>query len=537
MPRIERASEERQSWQPLRLFNIYRLFVAALFLALWRFGLAPQSLGHLSPGLFFITLLVYLGLGLIALVTARLRWPSFQLQANLLATGDVLAVTLLAHSSGGVTSGVEVLLIPAIGAAGLLLSELSALFAAAAASLLLLFDQIYLHLSGLQEQTAYTQSGLLGLALFVTAVVSAALAHRARANEALAVRRGLDLANLAELNEHLVEHFNTGLIVAEPRGDIRLINDAAWQLMGHVSGAHLDALERLSPALFTLFRHWQSNPDALHRTLALPGQGLELRIRFTPLGLDRQATLIMLEDQAELAAQVQSAKLASLGRLAASIAHEIRNPLSAISHAAQLLRESPSLNAQDTRLVEIIRTQGARMDAIVDDVLRLSRKDPPRTRPLDLKIWLQTQASEVRTRLGEDGAELRLHLDDTNLVAVCDEGHLAQIFWSLCENASRYGRRKSDGRLLLTFAAHRPPGAQQIRMDVIDQGSGVPPEVIAHLFEPFFTTSASGTGLGLYIASELCALNGGHLEYIPVPSGGSCFRCFLPAVRRSAASA
>ncbi|AOU98982.1 hypothetical protein BI364_14385 [Acidihalobacter yilgarnensis] len=475
MPKIERTGEERQSWQPLRLFNLYRLFVAALFLALWRFGLAPQSLGHLSPGLFFITLLVYLGLGLIALVTARLRWPSFQLQANLLATGDVLAVTLLAHSSGGVTSGVEVLLIPAIGAAGLLLSELSALFAAAAASLLLLFDQIYLHLSGLQEQTAYTQ--------------------------------------------------------------IRLINDAAWQLMGHVSGAHLDALERLSPALFTLFRQWQSNPDALHRTLALPGQGLELRIRFTPLGLDRQATLIMLEDQAELAAQVQSAKLASLGRLAASIAHEIRNPLSAISHAAQLLRESPSLNAQDTRLVEIIRTQGARMDAIVDDVLRLSRKDPPRTRPLDLKIWLQTQASEVRTRLGEDGAELRLHLDDTNLVAICDEGHLAQIFWSLCENASRYGRRKSDGRLLLTFAAHRPPGAQQIRMDVIDQGSGVPPEVIAHLFEPFFTTSASGTGLGLYIASELCALNGGHLEYIPVPSGGSCFRCFLPAVRRSAASA
>ncbi|OBS09038.1 two-component system sensor histidine kinase NtrB [Acidihalobacter prosperus] len=537
MPGTDRAGGERQSWQPLRLFNVYRLFVAALFLALWRFGLAPQSLGHLSPGLFFLTLISYLGLGLLAMAMMRLRWPAFHIQANLLAAGDVLAVILLAHSSGGVTSGVEVLLIPAIGAAGLLLSEISALFAAASASLLLLLDQIYLHLSGLQAETAYTQSGLLGLALFVTAVVSAALAHRARANEALAVRRGLDLANLAELNEHIVEHFNTGLIVAEPHGEIRLINDAAWQLMGHASGAHLDALPRLSPALNTLYQQWQAAPDGLHRTLALPGQGLELRIRFIPLGLDRQATLITLEDQAELAAQVQSAKLASLGRLAASIAHEIRNPLSAISHAAQLLHESPSLGAQDVRLVEIIRTQSTRMDAIVDDVLRLSRKDPPRTRPLDLKVWLQTQASEVRARLGEAGAEIRLHLDDTSLIAVCDEGHLAQIFWSLCENANRYGRRQADGRLSLTFAAHRPPGAQQIRLDVIDQGPGVPPEVVSHLFEPFFTTSTSGTGLGLYIASELCTLNSGHLEYIPVPGGGSCFRCFLPVLRRASTGA
>lgn len=534
MPQRDFAADDRQNWQPLRLFNIYRIFVATLFLTLWRFGLAPHALGHLAPRLFIGTLIAYLALGLLAVIAARLRWPPFQVQATLLAAVDVFVVVLLAHSSGGVTSGVEVLLIPAIGAVGLLLSELSALFAAAAASLLLLFDQVYLHLSGQQLDSAYTQSGLLGLALFVTAVVSAALAHRARANEALAVRRGLDLANLAELNEHIVEHFNTGLIVVEPRGEIRLINNAAWQLMGHAEGPQLGSLESLSPALYTAFRQWQAAPDTLHRLLAQPGRGMELRVRFTSLGIDNQATLITIEDQAELAAQVQSAKLASLGRLAASIAHEIRNPLSAISHAAQLLNESPTLSPQDKRLAEIIRTQGSRMDAIVDDVLRLSRKDPPRTRPLDLKVWLQTQADEVRNRCdrgGGTGAELHLHLDDTNLTAVCDEGHLSQIFWSLCENASRYGRRPDNERLVLTFAAHRPPGAPQIRLDVIDQGPGVPPETVAHLFEPFFTTSASGTGLGLYIASELCALNSGHLEYIPMPSGGSCFRCYLPAAR------
>lgn len=531
------AADDKQNWQPLRLFNIYRIFVATLFLTLWRFGLAPDALGHLAPRLYIDTLIVYLVLGLLAMIAARLRWPQFQVQATLLASVDVLVVILLAHSSGGVTSGVEVLLIPAIGAVGLLLSELSALFAAAAASLLLLFDQVYLHLSGQQIDSAYTQSGLLGLALFVTAVVSAALAHRARANEALAVRRGLDLANLAELNEHIVEHFNTGLIVAEPHGEIRLINNAAWQLMGHAAGTQLGSLENLSPSLYTTFRQWQATPDGLHRLLAQPGRGMELRVRFIPLGIDNQATLITLEDQAELAAQVQSAKLASLGRLAASIAHEIRNPLSAISHAAQLLNESPTLSPQDKRLVEIIRTQGIRMDAIVEDVLRLSRKDPPRTRPLDLKVWLQTQADELRQRYesqGGNGVELHLHLDDTNLTAVCDEGHLSQIFWSLCENASRYGRRPDDERLVLTFAAHRPPGAPQIRLDVIDQGPGVPPETVSHLFEPFFTTSASGTGLGLYIASELCALNSGHLEYIPMPSGGSCFRSYLPAAREAA---
>lgn len=521
-------TESRQGWQAFRLFNIYRLFVATLFLTLWVIGLAPDALGHISQRLFFITLLLYLGLGLLTIVASYAQWPPFRIQAHLLAGGDILAVISLAHSSGGVTSGVEVLLIPAIGAAGLLLSELSALFAAAAASVLILLDQMYLHFSGAQAETAYTQSGLLGLALFVTAVVSATLAHRARANEALALRRGLDLANLAELNEHIIEHFNAGLIVAEPEGKIRLINDAAWRLLGHATGPYFDALENLSPPLFTLLRKWQAHSDSLHHTLALPGQGMELRIRFTPMGIDQQAILISVEDQAEIAAQVQSAKLASLGRLAASIAHEIRNPLSAITHAAQLLHESPMLNTQDTRLAEIIRAQGARMDAIVSDVLRLSRKEPPRTHPFDLKIWLQTQVNEVDENLLDKDAAIKLYMDDTDLIAMFDEGHLSQIVCSLCENASRYGRSKLDGQLMLTIAAHRPPGSQQIRLDVIDHGPGVPPEIVSHLFEPFFTTSTLGTGLGLYIASELCILNSGRLEYIPMPGGGSCFRCFLP---------
>jgi two-component system sensor histidine kinase PilS (NtrC family) len=515
-------------WKPLQLFNAYRVFIAMLFLSVWLSGMDTRDLGRVAPQLYLLTLLAYLGLSLTGALCTRMRRPPFGVQVGLLATADVVFVILLTHASGGIASGLGVLLIPAVGAVGVLLPGVWALFTAAIASLLLILDQIYLFLSGIQDNHAYTPAGLIGLALFATALISTHLANRARASEALALSRGLDLANLTELSEYIVEHLESGVIVTDNEGQIRLVNQHAWDLLGHPVGVQRTTLDTLSPQLFRQFLMWQKHPENNQRPIRLPGRNTRLQTRFTPLGINREAILITVEDQGEIVAQIQAAKLASLGRLSASIAHEIRNPLSGITHATQLLEEATQLEAADRRLIEIIRTQGQRIDRIIDDVLRLSRKEPPSTSHIDLSSWLHTRAEELRAQLRIGIDELRLNLIGNELDVEFDEGHLTQIIAGLCENANRYGRNR-QGTLELTLAAHRSPQARQVMLDVLDTGPGIAAADLPHLFEPFFTTSAAGTGLGLYISRELCALNGATLEYLPVPGSGSCFRLRLPA--------
>jgi two-component system sensor histidine kinase PilS (NtrC family) len=514
-------------WKPLQLFNAYRIFIALLFIGVWLSGMDTRDLGHLAPRLYILALLAYLGLSLTGALCNRMRRPSFRLQVGLLATADVAFVVLLTHASGGIVSGLGVLLIPAVGAVGVLLPGIWALFTAATASLLLILDQVYLFLTNVQDNHAYAQAGLIGLALFTTAVISTHLANRARASEALALSRGLDLANLTELSEHIVEHLDSGVIVTDREGQIRLMNQQAWDLLGNPVGVRQTTLDKLPPQLFRQFLIWQKHPETRQHTLRLPGRNARLQARFAPLGIDGEATLITLEDQGELAIQIQAAKLASLGRLTASIAHEIRNPLSGITHAAQLLEEATQLEAADRRLLEIIRTQGQRIDRIIDDVLRLSRKEPPNTRRIELRSWLHSLAEDLRTQLRLDTNELRLNLVSEDLDVEFDEGHLTQILSGLCENANRYGRDR-QGTLELTLTAHRSPQARQTMLDVLDTGPGISATDLPHLFEPFFTTSVAGTGLGLYLSRELCALNGATLEYLPVPGSGSCFRLRLP---------
>ncbi|APZ43956.1 PAS domain-containing sensor histidine kinase [Acidihalobacter ferrooxydans] len=524
--RFKRERLTTPPWRALQIFNGYRVLVPLVFLASLIAGIQTRYLGHDYPRLYLFTLLGYLAVGLLGLIVTALQKPPFKAQAAILATSDVAFVILLMHASGGINSGLGVLLIPAVGAVGVLLAGSWALFAAAVASLLLIIDQALLFWLGVNDNHAYAIAGFTGLALFATALISTYLANRARDSEALATRRGLDLANLTELSEYIVEHLRSGVIVADTHGAIRLINQQAWDLLGQPVGSAQQTLATLAPTLARQLDAWQRAPHARQPPVSIAGRDIQLR--FTALGTDREAVMVALEDQAEIAGQIQAAKLASLGRLSASIAHEIRNPLSGIAHAAQLLAESAHLNESDQRLLEIVHTQSRRIDRIIDDVLRLSRKDPPATRTLDLTTWLPPRAQEIGAQLRLAPDELRLNLADTDLHVEFDAGHLTQIVDGLCTNAHRYGR-SPDGALALTLAAHRAPHSRRVMLDVLDAGPGIEAAVLPHLFEPFFTTAPSGSGLGLYIASELAALNHARLEYLPVPGGGSCFRLQLPA--------
>ncbi|MFZ3203528.1 MAG: HAMP domain-containing sensor histidine kinase, partial [Pseudomonas sp.] len=224
----------------------------------------------------------------------------------------------------------------------------------------------------------------------------------------------------------------------------------------------------------------------------------------------------------QIAQQAQQLKLASLGRLTAGIAHEIRNPLGAISHAAQLLQESEDLQGPDQRLAQIIQDHSRRMNLVIENVLQLSRRRQAEPQLLDLKYWLHRFASEFRGSAAP-GQTLHLETQSGTVQTRMDPHQLTQVLTNLVQNGLRYSAHNHpQGQVWLKL--FRDESSDLPVLEVLDDGPGVAPEQLQHIFEPFFTTDNKGNGLGLYIAREMCESNQARLDYKPREGGGSCFR-------------
>ena len=523
-----------QQWSALRLFSLYRLVVSIIFFGLSFFANQSNFLSTLDPNLLRWVSGCYVAVAIIALISAYFRWLPYKLQVYLPIIIDIVAIVALMNLYGGITSGFGTLMIAVVAGGSLLLPGRTALLFAALATLAILGHEIYASLNGIFEKTAYTQAGLLGAALFATALLAITLAHRATESAKLAAQRGVDLANLAKLNEHLINRMEAGIMVVDDDGTIRMHNHAAWKLLNQPEINEQTKLLDISMPLFDLYKSWNKaaeNPAFRNHLGKLKrANQADLQVRIVPVGLRKhdKGSVIYLNDNTEVDKQVQETKLASLGRLTASIAHEIRNPLGAISHAAQLLDESSELHKADKRLATIIQDQSVRLNNIINNVLRLSRREKAKPEKIELNTWLRNFLEEfTRTNdLQDDWVSLKITPPDGNVTM--DANNLHQVLWNLCKNAKKYGASLEENvciRLLAnTNHTSTPP-----YLDVIDNGPGISAEHQSQLFEPFFTTSDTGTGLGLYLSRELCKNNGGDLRYINMPEGGSCFRIEFPS--------
>ncbi|HEX21819.1 MAG TPA: PAS domain-containing protein, partial [Chromatiales bacterium] len=342
-------------WHPLRYLNLYRILLASLFVSSFFIDANLPQLGSHDPHLFIAVSIVYLLLACVASFAIHWRWPSFQPLAYGLVVLDIIALTLLMRASGGIASGLGMLLVVAIAGNSLLLGGRTSILFAAIAALAVLAEQVYAQIS----QTLpvyYTQAGILGATLFATAFIAHVLSRRIRESEELAAQRGVDLANLAQLNQHVIQRMQSGIIVVDANNRIRLMNESAWHMLGLplLGGSTNKQLKLVSAELAEQLAAWLNNELNEPRVFRSGSGSTDLLPSMTALGYDKQAgTLIFLEDTARMAQQAQQMKLASLGRLTASIAHEIRNPLGAISHAEQLLAETVPDNPSDRRLLEI----------------------------------------------------------------------------------------------------------------------------------------------------------------------------------------
>ncbi len=531
------AVNDNQTWLPLRYFNLYRLLLSGLLSTLYFSGNGPKLFGEHNPGMFAATSLIYLACVLVSGFAHRWRRPAFRIQLQINVLVDIIAITLLMHASGGVESGLGMLLLITMAGGGLLMSGRAILSFAAVATLSVLTEQVYANLAQSFDNTAYTQTGILGATFFAAALLANVLAQRVRTTEALATQRGIDLANMEQLNAYIIQHLQSGILVVDNEESVRLMNESAWYLLGMPTLDKQQQLASASPTLAAHLNAWRKDNSVEPPPFRVTPTGADLLARFTQLGSDRPAgSVIFLEDSAAMAQQAQQMKLASLGRLTASIAHEIRNPLGAISHAGQLLNESPELNSGDRRLTEIIHDQALRVNTIIENILQLSRRERSRPQDVALLPWLENFVVEFTRDLHLAPGRISIDITPPDVEVRMDTGHLRQVLWNLCENAVHHGGMTAAS-LRIELRGGLSPESRDAVLDVIDHGSGISAEDAQQIFEPFFTTNRQGTGLGLYIARELCEFNKAQLRHVPMPAGGCCFRVSFMDARRQVLSA
>lgn len=501
------------NWRSFQYFNLYRLILAALSLlaAFLPHGWADPF--HLSetPGLLGISL-VYL-LAVLAGLVFSLAWQHrFNLQLSLQVSCDVLAVSIFMLAAGGVASGLGVLLLISLAAASLVGRGRLVLFYAAQATLAVLGMQIYAVLSYGFELASVVQAGFLSAGFFATAILARLLGQRVMFNEELARRRGLALDNQQHISQRVIERMQDGVLVLDRGGLIVRHNPVAAVMLGLAAQESL-RLEDCNRELASRLVSWRGTVALTAAAEVLGGEGRRLRARFEPTESTAGEVLIFLEDMGRIEERAQQLKLASLGRLTANIAHEIRNPLSAIGHAGELLREERRSEVQD-RLLRILSDNVVRLDRIVQDVLEIGRRDRAQPESIDLSAFSRQFIEIFSSAEGVPEAVIQLERAD-ECVLYFDRAHLHQVLWNLISNALRYSQQRPGSVCLRIVAA-----AGRVELHVLDDGPGVPAALRTQIFEPFFTTHAKGTGLGLFIARELCEANAASLELGLAARGG-----------------
>jgi two-component system, NtrC family, sensor histidine kinase PilS len=511
------------SWRVLAVLNLYRLLVPLVLLGLYSLG-GARGIGVKSPQLFVGASVFYLLFGLGSVIFVRRRLANATVQTILQATTDMVVLILLLHASGGVANGLGILFLLPVGGLAFLLPPRSAFFLAAIAALAILGDTIWQQLGGNTDTTSYATAGFLGVVLFTIAAAASFSASRMRESEALVRQKDLDLANLAELSQYIVQHLRESLLVVDAADRIRLINESAAEILGDNHAVPGALVGEVSPRLLYSLSTWrQREQDDNSPSSFVAADGARLiQPHFAPLGGSPGPTLIFLEDTSLMAERVQQGKLAALGRLSASIAHEIRNPVGAMSHAGQLLAESPNIGAEERRLTNIISSNSERVSTIINNVLQLSRREATHPTRLALGDWLENFLDEFCETMQVRETQIGIHEAASDLEVRFDPSHLHQVVWNLCDNAMKYGEARDGISVEINLGRLNP--SSRPYLEVANSGPGIEPQAVDRIFEPFFTGRKGGTGLGLFIARELCQLNRAILLYEPGKSGGSIFR-------------
>lgn len=507
-------------WRVLQIFGIYRLVIVGT-LFIYFFFAHGHSISQFWGQL--IIIIAYLIFALACLFVVYFKQNEFNKTCIMQLIGDIIFLSILLYFNPVLINLYGILINATIAGGSIVTSgRASLVFAAVASICILLVHAVFAHHPVIFRY--YIEAGIWGVTFFATALLAYGLSQRARGTETLARQQGEAIAKLEKLSDVIIQRMNSGVIVVDDNERIQLMNKAAWFLLGLPERQGPVMLADISPTIATQLQIWRMQPYddvQMHENLVNKG----LLVKFENLNHQHvlnKVTLIFLEDTARLAEQTQQDKLASLGRLTASIAHEIRNPLSSISHAAQLMGEAKNLSSAENRLLEIVQVNAHRMNDIIENILQLTRRKQAIPLLFKVKPWLENIVKELQFSQ-QDTIKIDLQVVPVDLELYADMTQLQQVMFNLCENGLRFSKQKT-GVATLTIKAGITEQGVLPYIEVIDYGPGIESNVEQYIFEPFYTTKKGGTGLGLYVARELCQANHARLVYYPPVTGGACFR-------------
>ena len=521
------------------VYNIYRIVMPLVLLI--TFASSPDStlLGGTNSTLF---VQVATGYAIFAAVITFLSTGGGLILNNqkiLTSTfmADILAISMLMYTSSGIASGLGLLMIVATASGSIMIRGRISIFLAAVATLAIFYCEIYLALAQFIPNSQFVQTGILGIIMFATSAYIQLLTDRIYRAAQLAEAQASSIVDLEKLNNEIIQRMRTGIVVLNTDNHIVSMNSSAETTLGplltenRTAQKHGDkqaTYDQLPEVIHDQLVLWKLNPKRQPQPVTIPRSNKQVQMNFAFLNPERDSdVLIFMEDNLQIVQRVRQMKLASLGRLTASIAHEVRNPLGAISHASQLLRESETIGKDDRRMLQIILDHCNRVNAIIEDVLDASRQDDASPKRINLQRWL-TKFIDSYAATHERCENISLHIEPPETEVNIITGQLEQVLNNLFDNGLRYSHRQT-GKATLTLKGGRTEknGDIQPFLHVIDDGPGIDEEAEAQLFEPFHTTEEGGTGLGLYISKDLCEANQSQLVYGRTPTGKSCFSIYF----------
>lgn len=507
------------------IYGAYRCLLSTLLLYLSWQSAAIHLASFLSDDLFKISAVGYLITSITALVIYHSiqRWRTYYTFITLII--DVLFLHLILIDAGGATTGFGSLIIIALAASAILIPDQRATFLAALSTVLTIYIEWLLSTTIQTYTPHFVESGVMGCGYFVTVLLATYLTSRMSLSELIVKEKSQTLHELETINKSIVESMRTGIIACDENFHALIINNAACEMLYGPAQHHQSSTAGtpIHQGLQLRLLRWLQDDSIRTEPFQAYQGGPNIQVNFTKIGeAMHENILIFIEDIARYSQKAQQLKLASLGRLTASIAHEIRNPLSAISYSTQLLDESTQLTPSDKKLTAIMIKHTARINSIIENILQLSRRDNQVSPlPIDLKHWLHDFiVSFKETQTHACDIQIDIRVKDT--VINFDTGQLQQVLTNLLQNALRFSAKNNKGNYAL-IEVNAIADSNLPYLQVIDHGVGIEEAHAQSLFEPFFTTSSKGTGLGLYLSREMCEMNQARLEYISRKSG-ACFR-------------
>lgn len=510
--------------------NVFRLFISfALMTAFFTgFLVRPSFLdSHAIPGTVLIS---YFVMAVYVFIEARRPKDHQYLVAQVSLFTDILFLAILLFIFGRLESGISILLIFASVFAAILLPMRIALSYASIVVFTFIGESLVSLLVRDESTTVLVQAGLSGAATLAATVLGNLLSRWLRDYRLTTERQAVQLTRMEQVNELVIRRMRNGVLAVDSEGQIQLINESAWFLLGSPKAGQR-TLSKISPQLNTALSDWYDNPSVEIAPITVYGSQARVVPKFVALpGASSIRTLIFLEDNEVISQRAVEMSAQMLANLSGSIAHEIRNPLAAISHSAQLLEESEEIAESDLRLVDIIHSQTGRMDRIVKNILQLSRHEKSRPDIFDLVPFLREIAEETSKSLPGIRLTLDIEPEEKGTLVLFDRSQLHQVVWKLLENANRHARLDAAMPKVLLSMKHLERTGYCI-ISVEDNGPGIPETNMERIFEPFFTTHKEGSGLGLYIARQLCDVNQAELTVDSVVNSYSRFHIRLALAR------